>query len=406
MKLPWSLVAAGALLLGSFAACSSDGGGGGGPAGDAGADAPTVDGAGPPVVTQRVVLAPAFAGIKLTGLIELVWGPRGFYALEQAGTIRRFAPGEATAATVMTIPKADIVAGGEAGLLGLAVHPKFAENGFVYVYYTAPTTTAGSPFKSVLARFRSSDGGSTLDLASRKVILEVDQPFPNHNGGKLLFGPDGFLYWSLGDGGSGGDPGNRAQDKDSLLGKILRIDVDAGDPYSIPTDNPFAAGGGKPEVFALGLRNAWKLAFDRDGVLWAGDVGQGKYEEVDRVVRGGNYGWRLREGRHCFEPATNCPTDGLIEPVAEYDHGQGISITGGYVYYGAAVPELVGKYVYGDYGSGRVWALHPPTGTVTVLNEEGVRPRISTFGQTPDGEIYVVDYTQGTLFRLELERSR
>lgn len=405
MQLRFTLLAA--LVLAPVAAlpvaCGGDDDGAKTSTSDAGVPDVVLPDGGSPTVDHAVTLVRAFPDLVFDVPVEMVAGPApagGFYVLEQAGVVKRFAEGDKTARVALAFPAASIAAGGESGLLGIAFHPRFADNGFVYLYRTAPTTTAGSPFKSVLARYRSTDGGATFDLASEKVLLEIDQPFPNHNGGKLAFGPDGFLYWGLGDGGPGGDPGNRAQNKDLLLGKILRVDVDRGDPYAIPPDNPFAGGGGRGEIFAYGLRNPWKLSFDRDGVLWAGDVGQGKYEEIDRIVKGGNYGWRLREGKHCFDPATNCPTDGLIDPVVEYDHGQGVSVTGGYVYYGKAVPELFGKYLYGDYGSGRIWALHPPTGTVSVLNEEGERPKIGSFGQGPDGEVYVVDIAQGFIFRI------
>jgi hypothetical protein len=213
------------------------------------------------------------------------------------------------------------------------------------------------------------------------VLLTVDQPFSNHNGGNLVFGPDGLLYAGLGDGGSSGDPQDNAQNTRTLLGKMLRIDVSAGTGYTIPASNPFAAnsrcttGNGSdpcPEIFAFGFRNPWRFSFDRaTGELWVGDVGQGAWEEVDRVVAGGNYGWRFREGAHCFEPASGCPTahDGqpLIDPVAEYDHATGESITGGYVYRGTANPALVGRYVFADFISGRLFAHDPGSSSLTPV---------------------------------------
>jgi len=224
----------------------------------------------------------------------------------------------------------------------------------------------------------------------------VDQPFLNHNGGQIAFGPDGLLYVGLGDGGSGGDPLGHAQDTSTLLGSILRIDVDRGTPYAVPPDNPFAAGGGRPEIFAWGLRNPWRWSFDREtGELWCGDVGQNRWEEVDRIRRGGNYGWNVREGAHCFASA-ECDSAGLIEPVAEYSHDEGCSITGGYVYRGATLPQISGAYVYGDFCSGRIWGLFSAGGGALaprLLAESGLQ--ISSFAEDHDGELYVVDYGGG-----------
>jgi glucose/arabinose dehydrogenase len=234
--------------------------------------------------------------------------------------------------------------------------------------------------------------------------MTVPQPFANHNGGMVVFGPDGFLYIGRGDGGSRGDPQNRAQNTGELLGKILRIDVDREQPYAIPADNPFARSGGRPEIFAYGIRNPWRFSFDRETkVLWLADVGQHKWEEIDLVTKGSNYGWRLMEGFHCYDPAENCPTRGLTRPVFEYGHEKGrCSITGGYVYRGKMIPSLRGTYIFGDYCSGELFGIK--TEGVTSLRSEPdlVRKtgtRISSFGEDEAGELYVVDYG-GAVYRI------
>jgi uncharacterized repeat protein (TIGR03806 family) len=240
----------------------------------------------------------------------------------------------------------------------------------------------------------SADGGATLSPDTQKILIQLDDPFSNHNGGHLAFGPDRMLYIGIGDGGSGGDPLGNGQNLDVLFAKLLRIDPSAGDPYGIPPTNPFAAGGGRPEIYAYGLRNPWKFSFDKlTGDLWLADVGQDKHEEVDRVVLGGNYGWSIREGKHCFGTPT-CSTEGLIDPVVDYPRDQGISVTGGYVYRGTKIPALVGKFVYGDFGSGNIWGVDTRGASSNAL----ITPtdlKISSFGQDPDGELYVVDYATG-----------
>jgi glucose/arabinose dehydrogenase len=237
-------------------------------------------------------------------------------------------------------------------------------------------------------------------LLDERTLLVVPQPYANHNGGMITFGPDGYLNIALGDGGSGGDPGHRAQNPQELLGKILRIDIDHGDPYGIPSDNPFATRGGRPEIYALGFRNPWRFSFDvKTGALWAADVGQNKWEEIDLVARGGNYGWRITEGLHCHSPVLFCDTKNVIAPVLEYAHEKGrCSIIGGYVYRGQALSPLAGRYLYGDYCSGEIFAL--PS---TIAGETSRHPhvvlktsfRISSFGQDEAGELYVLDHGGG-----------
>jgi glucose/arabinose dehydrogenase len=221
-------------------------------------------------------------------------------------------------------------------------------------------------------------------------MLEVAQPFANHNGGALEFGPDGMLYVALGDGGSGGDPQGNGQNTNALLGKILRIDV-SGDAYRVPPDNPFAGGGGRGEIWAYGFRNPWRITFDREtGELWAGDVGQNTWEEVDRVVRGGNYGWNVLEGNECFRAPT-CDRDGKISPRAVYPTADGCAVTGGYVYRGTSMPDLRGWYVYADYCSGVVWALNPADDSPPVeLASTG--QTIPSFAEAPDGELYFLSF--------------
>lgn len=349
-----------------------------------------------------VALAPAFDDQRFQAPVEMVFGPgRRFYVLEQAGVIKAV-PAGGGAATVVADLKSTIRSGGEAGLLGIAFDPKFSENGLVYLSFNADIVPPrqGVAFESVVARARSTDGGATIDGGTLERVLVVEQPFSNHNGGKIGFGPDGHLYIALGDGGSGGDPLGSGQDKNSLLGKILRIDV-SKTPYAIPADNPFAGGGGRPEIFAYGLRNPWKFAWDPvTSEMWAADVGQGSYEEIDRIVKGGNYGWSVREGKHCFKNAT-CPTEGFVDPVLEYGRSDGVSVTGGYVYRGATLPSLDGKYVYGDFGSGRIWAVdRDESGAPVATKLADSALKISTFGQDDAGEVYVADYGSGTIKRI------
>ncbi len=281
----------------------------------------------------------------------------------------------------------------EEGLLGLAFHPKFKENGQFFIYYSSKK----SPQTSIISRFRvSGDNPNRADPNSEEEILRIKQPFWNHNGGTLAFGPDGYMYIALGDGGSANDPMENAQNLGTLLGSILRIDVDHkanGKNYAVPADNPFVKkAGAKGEIWAYGLRNVWRLSFDRQtGTLWAADVGQNLFEEIDIIVRGGNYGWNLREAGHPFGAKGVGPREDLIEPVWEYDHGVGKSITGGVVYRGQRLPKLQGAYLYADYVTGNVWALRYDTAKQKVLGNYSIAaPRlpIITFGEDEKGEAY------------------
>jgi glucose/arabinose dehydrogenase len=299
---------------------------------------------------------------------------------------------------------------GEQGLLGLAFHPQYETNGFFFVNYT---DNSGD---TVVARYRVSPSDPNVaDPNSASVILQVDQPFANHNGGQLQFGPDGMLYVGMGDGGSGGDPGNRAQNLNELLGKLLRIDVDHGLPYTVPADNPFVGmSGRRGEIWAYGLRNPWRFTFDRaTGDLFIADVGQNQFEEINWTPassRGGeNYGWRLMEANHCFNPSSNCNDGSLTLPVLEYGRSDGCSVTGGYRYRGGIYPSLQGVYFYGDLCTGTIWgATRGADGAWQTTELFESQLTITSFGEDEGGEVYVVGYN-GTIFRIEgpaLERRR
>ena len=362
--------------------------------------------------TQR-----AFASLPpFTNPVLLLQAPNDasrWFVVEQGGVVRAFANQAGVASSVVFVDITTRVrSGGEQGLLGLAFHPDFPADPRVYLSYTNAT----NGLVSRISEFRTRDGGETLDPASEQVLLSVPQPATNHNGGHIVFGPDGFLYGGLGDGGSGGDPwgafGN-GQNLQTTLGKMLRIDVDGvtgAIPYRIPADNPYAgnapcnAGTGAqpcPEIYAYGFRNPWRWSFDADsGELWVADVGQGTLEEVNRVVRGGNYGWRCFEGTNAFNANCGPNAASSLPPVAQYGRSAGQSVTGGFVYRGTATPVLAGRYVFGDFVTGRIWHIArdtAPTLTVNAGFDSGLS--IASFGQGLDGELYVVHYG-GTLHRL------
>jgi uncharacterized repeat protein (TIGR03806 family) len=334
-----------------------------------------------------------------------------WFVVEQGGRVMTFAnQTNVSSASVFADLQGRVESGGEEGLLGIAFHPDFPTNPRVYLSYTARGTT----LVSRISEFRSTDGGATLDVSTERVLLTVNQPQANHNGGNIAFGPDGFLYIGFGDGGSGGDPhgaiGN-GQNLQTLLGKMLRIDVNATTGsfnYAAPASNPYsgnalcgANGTGSancPEIYAYGFRNPWRWSFDRQGgELWLADVGQANWEEVDRVTLGGNFGWRCREGAHAYNSACG-PATSFVEPIAEYGHDLGESITGGFVYRGSALPALQGRYIFGDFGSGRIWNIArdtAPTVQVTAAQSLTSGLAISSFGEGNDGELYVVDYSGG-----------
>ena len=316
-----------------------------------------------------------------------------------------FEPGRAVTRTdspeVLRIP---VRTNSELGLLGLAFHPKYLDNGLFYLNYSP----ADGKTRTRIAEWQLDNRRLGHERAvERRVILEVDQPYDNHNAGQLAFGPDGMLYVGFGDGGKRDDPLRAGQDLGVLLGKMLRIDVDkpgAGRAYAIPPDNPFVGrAGARPEIWAYGLRNPWRYAFDARGRLIVADVGQNEFEEVDIVERGDNLGWVVREGRHCFPPGASCTGEGFKDPVFEYPRQDGKSITGGTVYQGRQLPFLSGKYLCADYVSGNLWALELPSNSRGDADAAllGRFPHaITTFGRAHDGEVYAGDFATGELLKL------
>lgn len=348
-----------------------------------------------------IALEPVVSGLDQPIVLVGGEGDR-LYVLEQPGRIRIIENGRLLPGAFLDLTDRVLSTGMEQGLLGLAFHPEFRENGLFFVHYTG--RPAG---QTVLSRFRLATGpggGEPLrgDPASEEVLLTIPQPFPNHNGGTILFGPDGYLYMALGDGGGAGDPGNRAQNVNSLLGKILRLDVSQPGAYRIPASNPFVGREGRDEIWAYGLRNPWRISFDRStGDLYIADVGQEEREEVNfqpAGSRGGeNYGWRVFEGTRRYSEGD---LEGAVFPVAEYTHAGGnCAISGGYVYRGQQIPDLTGVYLYGDFCSGRVWGLRQREGrweTALLLDTEA---SIASFGEDEAGEIYLVD-RRGTVYRV------
>ena len=341
-----------------------------------------------------------------TNLVQAINGQ--VWVSEQAGRVWLF---DGTSADDIAVPEpldiTDRVSsrGSEEGLLGMALDPKTKRH--LYVYYSA-----ANPRRSVVSRFTVSSDNPSGDPDSEMAILEVEQPYANHNGGQLAFGPDGYLYIGLGDGGAAGDPQGNGQNTSTLLGSILRIDVSQATfdhPYTIPPDNSFFAdGGGRGEVWAYGLRNPWRFAFDRDtGELWAGDVGQNRWEEIDLIERGANYGWNVLEGNHCFRTRDGCQRTGTVPPVWEYSlDGEPCSVIGGYVYRGSAIPWLNGAYVYGDFCSGKIFGLRYVNGEVMEHKQLlDTAFRIMSFAQDNNGELYLLSQESG-IYRLSNEQVR
>ena len=377
-------------------------------------------------------LAPAWTNVAIERplwLNEANDGSKRMFLIEQRGRILVLPsdPAAANATVFLDISDRKPYVGNEEGLLGFAFHPQFKSNGKFYVYYTQH-----NPRRSVLSEMRvAQDDPNRADPATERLLLEIPQPYENHNGGALLFGPDKFLYLSLGDGGLANDPHGFGQNTFALLGKILRLDVDtrAGAlPYGIPQDNPFVGRAGhREEIWALGLRNVWRMSFDREtGELWAGEVGQNLWEEVDVITKGGNYGWRIREALHPFN--TNDLATGLtlIDPVIEYPHNPalapgglhspGLSITGGYVYRGAKIPALRGVYLYADYAIGTIWGLRYANGKVTdstalIPHPKGMIPlrNVASFGEDASGELFVLTFEgppKGRIYKIEAAETK
>ncbi|MFD2333567.1 PQQ-dependent sugar dehydrogenase [Cohnella sp. GCM10020058] len=433
MKIKWGLYALLSLALAGTAACTKERDGGAGVPGESPQRSETTDvttgfgsnvavpegpstGAGGNEVGDlddsfapaRVKLTPVFERVNLERPTAIETRGGRLYVTEQEGRVVAIKTSEAVSGgkteTVLDLTDRVYSKGTEQGLLGLAFDPQYEDNGFVYVNYTTQT-------KTVVARYTlAKDGEAASEKANgEKVLLTFKQPYANHNGGQLAFGPDGYLYIGTGDGGSSGDPQGNGQNKQSLLGKILRIDVirtEGDKAYAIPADNPFAKGGGAKEIYAYGLRNPWRFSFDADtGELWAADVGQNQFEEIDKIVRGGNYGWNLKEADRCYDPASGCEAEAsqadVIDPIWSYGRQEGQSITGGYVYRGTDITNLAGWYIYGDYGSGKIWALQEETGgkyrNALLLQSE---LNITTFGRDERGELYLTS-AEGGLYRLD-----
>ncbi|MFX1283397.1 MAG: PQQ-dependent sugar dehydrogenase [Promethearchaeota archaeon] len=348
----------------------------------------------------------AFPNLTFTNPIGLYYSnddSNRLFVVEQEGIIFSFNNSKFVSSTNIFLDISDkVLFGGEQGLLGLVFHPNYSSNGYFYLNYIAD-----NPRRTVIARYSVMNNNSDqANTTSELLLLEVSQPYANHNGGQLAFGPDGYLYIALGDGGSGGDPLGNGQNRSTLLGSILRIDVDNNSPtttYSIPSDNPFV---GTPEnfrkeIFAYGLRNPWRFSIDPlTGWLWAGDVGQNKIEEIDIIEKGGNYGWNIMEGSHCYSPSTGCNQSNLILPIFEYGHDIGISITGGYVYRGSNLKTLYGNYIYGDYGSGRIWALSSDNSTIQNHLLIDTTFNIVSFGVDKTNELYICAF-DGKIHKLK-----
>ncbi len=328
-------------------------------------------------------------------------GSGRLFVVERDGRIRIIDGGSVLPSPFLDIDPL-VLSGGEQGLLGLAFHPAYAKNGFFYVNYTR----AASPDdQTVIERYTVSGNPNVADPDSGMEVIVIDQDFGNHNGGDIHFGPDGYLYIGMGDGGSGGDPFGRAQDLDELLGKMLRLDVDGGMPYAIPPSNPFVGIAGRDEIWAYGLRNPWRFSFDRGtGDLLIGDVGQNAWEEIDfqpaASAGGENYGWNLCEGTNPFSGGADCSDPGLTGPILEYDHPTGFSVTGGFRYRGTAVSGFQGTYVYADYVTNRMWfATETSPGSWTTEEWAGnTVTSVASFGEDEDGELYAVSLS-GSVYR-------
>ncbi len=353
----------------------------------------------------QVTVERAFPSLTFNNPISIHQPPGDgtrWFLIEKGGRVLMFPNDDAAATVSVSADFSSMVDDtGEGGLLGVAFQPSFSGSGNVYFYYTETGPGPSTPLVSSLVRYTINISG-IIETGSGNVILSVDQPETNHNGGDIKFGPDGYLYIALGDGGGVGDPNGNGQDTTTLLGSMLRIDVDGGSPYAIPAGNVFASSStDMPEIYAWGLRNPWRFSFDElTGDLWAGDVGQGAWEEIDLVVSGGNYGWNIEEGDHCFSPPVGCDDTGLIDPVFEYGRTEGQSVTGGYVYRGSSMPAFQGHYLFADWGSGDIWGFDASSVLPEVKLLADTDMRIVSFAQDGNSELYVVDYSGGGIYRL------
>lgn len=402
----------GCLALLTLALLSACGGGGSSspPPPDGGNPPPVVSGLdarpnnttclAPIAQSQSIALQSVFTHLPnhsaLVGLHQAPNDDAWFYAVHQSGQVYRFAnDANVSQKTVFLDVSGRVRHSGESGLLGLAFHPNYAQNRFIFVSYTG-----GTPLTSYIERYTANPDFASVDMNSRTVILSLAQPYSNHNGGQIAFGPDRYLYIGFGDGGSGGDPHNHGQNTETLLGSLLRIDVDAAQsPYGVPSDNPLIGRAGRDEIFAYGLRNPWRFSFDRHSAeLWIADVGQNAWEEINIVSKGDNLGWNVMEGSHCYN-SSNCSTNGLKMPVYEYSHSEGCSVTGGYVYRGAAIASLQGQYVFADFCSATVWRLalqtnqtHPNWQRFDIAPAGGAP---SSFAEDNQGELYTLLHSGG-----------
>jgi glucose/arabinose dehydrogenase len=377
----------------------------------------TKDTAPPPVEVQSVQAAPpatfdpATVTLSLepfvsdvnqpTDLVSAHDGSGRLFLLEKAGRILIVRGRQRGTQPFLDITPLVGSRGAEQGLLGLAFHPQFANNGYFFVDYTDRNGD------TMIVRYQVSSDPDAADPSTALMLFHIPKPAPNHNGGDLVFGPDGYLYIGTGDGGGAGDQFHNAQDKSALLGKMLRVDVDSGTPYGIPPDNPFIGeNGARPEVWAYGLRNPWRYSFDRaNDDLYVADVGQDRWEEIDVLAAGtgsgSNFGWPQLEATHCYPPSAACDPAGTVVPVAEYSHSLGCSVTGGYVYRGPQAPFAQGVYLYGDFCSGRIWGLdHAPDGSWRQTQLLQTALALSTFGEDEAGEIYVAGLDEGAIFHL------
>ena len=345
----------------------------------------------PPVVA----LAPAFDGLAFPYAVDLLQHPSDdhrWYVVEQFGAIETFLDTDPAGTRSTAITLSNLLTNGENGLLGMAFDPDFTGNGGIFLSYVE--NVGGPAGTSKVTRFLSSDGGLTfaIDPGPNANVLSLVQPFTNHNGGDIDFGPDGDLYVAFGDGGGAGDPFDHGQDLGTWFGKILRLDVSVR-PYAVPSDNPFVGVAGDDEIWAYGMRNPWREAFDpATGKLWAGDVGQDSAEEIDEIVKGGNYGWNVEEGNLSYPSGMPSSPPGFVAPVAVHGHPQCEAIVGGFVYHGALLPKLQGWYVYGDFEEGRLFAFDPAAQPPVPVQLQKSPLNVSAFGQGRDGEIYVVAY--------------
>jgi len=350
----------------------------------------------PPVIA----LEPFVSGLSSPIDFQIAKDGTGrIFVVEQGGTIRIIKNKKVLAKPFLNITSL-VVSGGEEGLLGLAFHPSYKTNGRFFVNYTR---MVGTQIQTVIAEYHQSAANRDVADPTGRILLKVNQPFDNHKGGQLAFGPDGYFYIGLGDGGDIGDPFKNGQNLSTLLGKMLRIDVNSGTPYGIPPDNPFVGQAGKkPEIWAYGFRNPWRFSFDTQKKrLFVGDVGQDAYEEIDIVTAGGNFGWNVMEGKHCYPTGTSCKQAGKILPIDEIAHPSAAAIIGGYVYRSSAIARLGGYYVYGDFITGNVWGLKEISAGVwqraTLLS---TGRGISAFGRDGSGNLYVIDYLNGSIFKI------